>query len=63
MIEEMAQPSASLASTATLEVFEVSELCQVSGVSRSGFYAHQHKGQSLRQREDRALVGHLSGSP
>jgi putative transposase len=59
VIEEMAQFSAFSASTATPEVFELSELCQVLGASRSGFYAHRHKDQRLRQREDRALVGHI----
>jgi putative transposase len=63
VIEEIAQPGTSSAcsatSTAGASGFEVNELCQVLGVSRSGFYAHRHKDQRLRQREDRVLVGHI----
>ena len=46
-------------STPALLTFAVSEVCQVLGVSRSGYYAHQHKAQRLRRREDQVLTGEI----
>lgn len=61
MIQEITQAStcAFEASTCT---FEVGEVCQVLGVSRSGYYAHRHKDQRLRRREDRALARHIQSA-
>jgi len=39
--------------------FEVGEVCQVLEASRSGFYAHRHKDQRLRRREDRVLTAQI----
>lgn len=50
----MAEPS-----TPDVPTFEVSEVCQVLGVSRSGYYAHQHKAERLRRREDRILTSEI----
>jgi len=35
--------------------FEVREVCAVLDASTSGFYAHRHKGQRVRRREDQVL--------
>jgi transposase InsO family protein len=39
--------------------FSISELCAVFEVSRSGFYAHRHKDQRPRRREDELLKGEI----
>ena len=39
--------------------FEVRETCAALGVSASGFYAHRHKAERLRHREDRVLADEL----
>jgi len=36
--------------------FRVSDLCRVTGVSRSGYYAWRHRGPSARQVADEALL-------
>lgn len=36
--------------------YEVEFMCRMLGVSRSGYYAHQKRGITQRQREDLALV-------
>jgi putative transposase len=60
VIEELTHSCASsVALASNASSFEVRELCQVLGVSRSGFYAHRHKDQRLRQREDCVLAGHI----
>ena len=51
MIQDITQASAS--------AFQVREACTALGVSPSGFYAHRHKGERLRRREDRVLAGEL----
>ena len=61
MIQEIVQPLASTCAASTC-AFEVGEACQVLGVSRSGFYAHRHKEQRLRRREDRALAPHVKSA-
>jgi putative transposase len=35
--------------------YQIDELCEAFGVSRSGYYAHQHKPAGQRRREDEAL--------
>jgi hypothetical protein len=54
VIQEMTEPS-----TPSVPTFEVREMCQVLGVSRSGYYAHQHKAERLRRREDRILTSEI----
>jgi len=39
----------------SVAAFEVREICAILGVSTSGFYAHRHKGQRVRCREDQVL--------
>jgi len=53
VIQDITQPAASASA------FEVREVCATLGVSPSGFYAHQHKDERLRRREDRVLAAAL----
>lgn len=39
--------------------YQVEELAQALEVTPSGFYAHQHKSQGLRARQDRQLAGRI----
>jgi putative transposase len=55
-MEEITQQSAS---TSEKPAFAVHEVCETLGVSRSGFYAHQHKDQRPRRQQDRVLTGQI----
>jgi putative transposase len=44
---------------APASAFKVREACTALGVSPSGLYAHRHKTQRLRHREDRVLADEL----
>lgn len=54
MIQELTQPAAS--ASAMGAAFEVRGVCAALGVSPSGFYAHQHKAERPRRREDSVLT-------
>ncbi|EIM28597.1 hypothetical protein MicloDRAFT_00027350 [Microvirga lotononidis] len=46
------------------ESFPVTRLCQVLGVSQSGYFAWRSRPASPRQREDLVLLAHIrSASP
>lgn len=40
--------------------YQIDELCEAFGVSRSGYYAHLHKPEGLRSREDQRLRSQIS---
>lgn len=42
--------------------YQIDELCEAFGVSRSGYYAHLHKPEGLRRREDRTLRSQISAA-
>ncbi len=42
--------------------YGVREVCEALGVSPSGFYAHSHKPQRLRRREDGVLSNALKNA-
>ena len=50
MIQDIIKPSASASA------YEVRQACAALGVSPSGFYAHRHKAERLRRREDGVLA-------
>ena len=50
MIQDIIKPSASASA------YEVREACAALGVSPSGFYAHRHKPERRRRREDGVLA-------
>ena len=58
MIQNITQPSAptSAPTSAPDSTFEVREVCTALGVSPSGFYAHRHKAERVRRREDQVLA-------
>lgn len=58
-MEEITQHSASSASTSEEPAFAVHEVCEALGISRSGFYAHQHKDQRPRRQQDRVLTDQI----
>ena len=39
--------------------FTVREACGALGVSESGFYAHRHKAERPRRRQDRVIIGEM----
>ena len=41
------------------EAFPVHRMCQVLGVSQSGYFAWKHRAASNRQREDMVLLAHV----
>ena len=43
----------------TASAFAVREVCVALDVSSSGFYAHRHKDEQPRRREDQLLAGAL----
>ncbi len=51
MIQDITMDSAS--------AFQVRETCMTLGVCASGFYAHRHKAERVRRREDQILAGEL----
>ncbi len=53
------QTSACPLSSASTSAFKVRETCAALGDSCSGFYAHRHKAQRQRRREDRILSAEL----
>jgi transposase InsO family protein len=53
VIQNLTTPASTLTSASS---FEVREACTALGVSPSGYYAHQHKPERLRRREDDALA-------
>ena len=57
MIQSLTTPS-----SAPSSVYQVREVCMVLGASPSGFYAHSHKPQALRHREDRVLADALKSA-
>ena len=48
--------------TKSPSVYGVHEACRTLGVSPSGFYAHGHKPQRLRRREDGVLADALKSA-
>jgi hypothetical protein len=52
-MEHLTQASAT---TPTTAAFEVREVCAVLSLSSSGYYAHRHKGERARRREDQVLT-------
>ena len=55
----IAQIQAEKSVSASASAFEVRETCMALGISASGFYAHLHKSERLRHREDRVLACEL----
>ena len=51
MIQDIVKPSLALA-PAQPSTYQVREVCAALGVSTSGFYAHHHKAQRPRRRQD-----------
>ena len=61
MIQDLTQtfPASAPASD---DSYQVREVCSARGVSASGFYAHQHKAQRPRRREDEVLATELKNA-
>ena len=59
MIQDITQPSPV---SVRAPAYQVREVCAVLGVSASGFYAHQHKAQRPRRREDEVLAAELKSA-
>jgi len=57
VIQALTQPS-----LASSSAYPVREACMALGVSCSGFYAHRHKPQRLRRREDHVLSNALKSA-
>ena len=50
------QPQAQALASAPAPAFAVREVCATLGVSCSGYYAHRHKAERVRRREDEVLT-------
>ena len=61
MIQDITQTSPASA-PASADSYQVREVCMALGVSTSGFYAHQHKAQRPRRREDEVLATELKSA-
>jgi transposase InsO family protein len=57
VIEDITKPAPALALG-----FEVREVCAALDISPSGFYAHRHKDERLRRREDQLLAGAMKNA-
>jgi len=59
LIQNITQDSTQTSACPTASVFKVRETCAALGGSCSGFYAHRHKAQRQRRREDRILSAEM----
>ncbi len=62
MIQSLTRDELTTPSSAPSSVYQVREVCMVLGASPSGFYAHFHKPERVRRREDRILAEALKSA-